>query len=116
VAQEKAEVSGGTSRALVLDANIMLRAVLGTRVRSIIERYCEDVPLFMPSYCVAEVREHLPSLCAKRNGNTAPYLKLLDTLLAGVKVVEADFYADFECVRLPSISAESHGKSFRYYH
>jgi hypothetical protein len=49
------------SRILVLDANIMLRAVLGTRVRSLIERYSEDVALFIPSYCVAEVHEYLPS-------------------------------------------------------
>jgi predicted nucleic acid-binding protein len=96
MAQEEAEVSGGGSRVLVLDANIMLRAVLGPRVRSIIERYCADVPLFIPSYCVAEVREHLPSLCAKHGWNTALTLELLDTLLAGLKVVEADFYADFE--------------------
>ena len=40
MAQEKAEVMGtDANRILVLDANIMLRAVLGTRVRSLIERY-----------------------------------------------------------------------------
>ncbi len=39
MAQEKAEVSGAdSSRILVIDANILLRAVLGTRVRSLIER------------------------------------------------------------------------------
>jgi hypothetical protein len=46
MAQEKSEMSGtDTTRVLVLDANIMLRAVLGTRVRSLIETYCDDVPL-----------------------------------------------------------------------
>jgi hypothetical protein len=40
MAQETAEMSGtGKDRILVLDANIMLRAVLGTRVRLLIERW-----------------------------------------------------------------------------
>jgi len=97
MAQEKAEVMGtDASRILVLDANIMLRAVLGTRVRSLIERHSEDVALFIPSYCVAEVHEYLPSLCAKRNWEPAPTFNLLETLLTLVKVVEGGFYADFE--------------------
>lgn len=66
MAQEKAEMSGaGKDRILVLDANIMLRAVLGTRIRLLIERYAENVPLFIPSVCVAEVHEYLPLLCFK---------------------------------------------------
>jgi predicted nucleic acid-binding protein len=97
MAQEKADIgAGGATRILVLDANIMLRAVLGTRVRSLIERYCEDVALFVPSCCVAEVHEYLPSLCAKRNWDTLATVNLLETLLALVKVVESGFYADFE--------------------
>jgi predicted nucleic acid-binding protein len=94
---QEAEVSGArASRILVLDANVMLRAVLGRRVRSLIERYCGDVPLFIPSYCVSEVREYLPALCAKRHWDIGPTLKLLDAMLALVRVVEAGFYADFE--------------------
>ncbi len=97
MAQEKAEMTGvDTSRMLVLDANIMLRAVLGVRVRSLIETYCDDVPMFVPVHCVTEVREYLPSLCAKRSWNTAPSLDLLDALLTLVRVAESGFYADFE--------------------
>ncbi len=97
MAQEEAQVRGaGTSRTLVLDANIILRAVLGTRVRSLIERYCEDVLLFIPAHCVSEVREYLPSLCVRRNWEIAPTLNLLDALLALIRVVDGAFYADFE--------------------
>jgi predicted nucleic acid-binding protein len=97
MAQEETEVSGAVAgRLLVLDANIMLRAVLGVRVRSLIETYCEDVPLFIPAHCVVEVREYLPSLCARRNWDTGPSLDLLDTLLTLVRKVETGFYADFE--------------------
>lgn len=97
MAQEKAEMSGAdTTRVLVLDANILLRAVLGTRVRSLIETYCDDVPLFIPAHCVGEVREYLPSLCARRNWELSPSLDLLDTLLTLVRVVDDSFCADFE--------------------
>jgi hypothetical protein len=44
---EGAEVE--KARALVLDANIMLRAVLGTRIRGLIERYANEVALFTPT-------------------------------------------------------------------
>jgi predicted nucleic acid-binding protein len=85
-----------TDRMLVIDANILLRAVLGVRVRSLVETYCGDVPMFVPAHCVAEVREYLPALCAKRNWDMAPSLALLDALLLLIRVVEPGFYADFE--------------------
>lgn len=97
MAQENPEViDSDHGRLLVLDANIMLRAVLGIRVRALIEKYVEDVSLFIPSSCVAEVRGYLPSLCARRNWDSAAAINLLDTLLALVRTVEQDFYSDFE--------------------
>ncbi len=97
MAQDTAKVGRDcASRALVLDANIMLRAVLGNCVRSLLQHYSQSVPLFTPSSCVAEVHEYLPSLCAKRNWDVNATLTLLDTLLALVNVIESAFYAEFE--------------------
>jgi PIN domain len=53
-------------RALMLDANIMLRGVLGTRVRTLIERYANDVSLLTPQSCVDEVEVALEPLIAPR--------------------------------------------------
>jgi hypothetical protein len=50
----------------VLDANIIVRAVLGNRVRELIERYCTEVQLLAPATAFAEVEEHLPVIYAKR--------------------------------------------------
>jgi hypothetical protein len=36
------------NRALVLDANILIRAVLGNRVRRILEKYADSVSFFIP--------------------------------------------------------------------
>jgi hypothetical protein len=57
VAQEPAQVAQG--RALVVDANILLRVVLGPRVRGLIERYSERVPLMIPADCVENVELYL---------------------------------------------------------
>lgn len=47
-------------RTLVLDANILLRAVLGPSARDLILRYAEDVALLTPSIAVDDAREYLP--------------------------------------------------------
>lgn len=43
-------------KALVLDANILVRAVLGKRVRELIEAHAEDVTFFVPELALAEAR------------------------------------------------------------
>ena len=44
---------------LVLDANILIRAVLGSRVLRLIETYASDVEMFVPAAAVTDAREHL---------------------------------------------------------
>lgn len=51
-------------RALVLDANILIRAVLGRRARQLIRRYAASIDFFAPDSAFAEAEEHLPPLCA----------------------------------------------------
>jgi hypothetical protein len=46
-------------KALVVDANILVRAVLGERVRAVIEAYCDAVSFFVPEAAYAEAEEHL---------------------------------------------------------
>jgi predicted nucleic acid-binding protein len=52
-------------RSLVLDANILLRAVLGKRVGELIELYAAKLGLFAPDTAFDEVEEHLPPLAGK---------------------------------------------------
>jgi predicted nucleic acid-binding protein len=85
MAQDSPEIS---PRMLVLDANILLRAVLGTRVRSLIDHYAGRVQLLTPQSCVEEARKYLPSLCSKRGWDTAPALKLFEIILTALQIVE----------------------------
>jgi predicted nucleic acid-binding protein len=94
VAEETEEIA--PTRAIVLDANILLRAVLGTRVRTLIERYADTVTLLTPQSCVDEAREYLPVLCLHRGWSIAPAVELLDALLASIHVVDHTSLLDVE--------------------
>lgn len=59
------------SRALVLDANILVRAVLGQRVQRILEAHAENLSFFVPESAYEEAEEHLAGLVAKRGGGPA---------------------------------------------
>ena len=52
-------------KAFVVDANILMRAVLGKRVRELIEAFAERVSLFVPEAAYAEAEEHLEALVIK---------------------------------------------------
>jgi predicted nucleic acid-binding protein len=54
------------SRALVVDANILVRAVLGKRVRAVIEAHAESASFFFPDVSYTEAEEHLTTLVARR--------------------------------------------------
>ena len=68
-------------RALVLDANILIRAVLGARVRRILEDNADNVSFFVPEFALSEAQEHLATLVTKRGGDPAKALRLLDAMV-----------------------------------
>jgi predicted nucleic acid-binding protein len=84
------------SRALVLDANILIRAVLGNRVRRILEKYADSVSFFIPEYAYAEAEEHLAALVTKRGGDPAKGLIMLRAVAALADLVTTDLYGDYE--------------------
>lgn len=94
MAEEKAQID--PRNAVVLDANILIRAVLGTRVRVLIEQYADSATFLVPTACVNDAREYLPDLCAKRGWSTEIALQLLDELLSVVSVVENELFVEFE--------------------
>lgn len=83
-------------KALVVDANILVRAVLGKRVRKVIEAYAEEVTFFVPEVALAEAEEHLPALVIKHGGDPEKALAFLRTLLRLVEVIGSDVYGEFE--------------------
>lgn len=76
------------AKALVVDANILIRSVLGTRTRRLLETYCEQATFFVPATALAEAEEHLAALAAKRGSEPEVALKLLRTLAALTEVLQ----------------------------
>jgi len=68
------------NRALVVDANILVRAVLGKRVRAVMEAHAGNVSFFIPEVAYCEAEEHLAALVVKRGGDPG---KALSAALLG---------------------------------
>jgi predicted nucleic acid-binding protein len=84
------------TRALVIDANILIRAVLGRRVRELIETYAEHVRFFTPDACVRSAQEYLPGLARRRGWPEDEGLILLARVCDWVEVVDSPLYVAFE--------------------
>ena len=91
-------------KAIVLDANILIRAVLGQRVRQLLLEYAPNVKFFAPDVAYADARKYLPALLEKRGINGVAALTVLDTLESMVRPLELDVYAGLQHQALQRIS------------
>ena len=73
---------------IVLDANILVRAVLGKRVKGILATHGGDAELFAPEVAYADAERHLPTILNKHGrakevvGSLAYLAQLRETVLA----------------------------------
>ena len=80
----------------MLDANILVRAVLGTRVRRVIEMYLDKISFFVPESAFLEAEEYVGELIARRGGDPEKALAYLRSLSQLVKLIGPETYSDFE--------------------
>lgn len=66
------------ARGLVLDANILIRLVLGTQVRDLVLAHLGQVEFHAPVECFDDARRYLPDLLERRGIDSAPALEVLD--------------------------------------
>ena len=92
------------SKAIVLDANILIRAVLGKRVRELIVNNADAVQFFAPDVAYADARKYLPALLEKRGVASAPALAVLDALSTIVRPLEHSAYAGMQTQALQRIA------------
>jgi predicted nucleic acid-binding protein len=78
---------------LALDANILIRAILGKRAGTLIKSYAGIVRLLVADAVVHEARGHLPKILAQRDLDPEPALAAFETLLGFPALVERDAYA-----------------------
>jgi predicted nucleic acid-binding protein len=87
---------------LVIDANILIRAVLGTRVPSLLRKYAGQGEFFAPDSAFREAREKLPIILERRAMRVAPGLTTLGALCELVLTVEFETYAPTETLAAPA--------------
>lgn len=94
-----------TARCIVLDANILIRAVLGVRVRELITQYGEGTSFFAPAVAFDEAARHLPTIAVKRGADPAPLLDSLDRLRALVNAIPIETIVPFKAAAMARIGA-----------
>ena len=85
-----------TETKIVLDANILIRAVLGKKVRNTIQKYANSAQFFTPDVCFADARKYLPALFAKRNLPADEAIAVLQELTNFIAAVDANLYEIYE--------------------
>ena len=75
------------SRRLVIDANILIRAVLGVRVRELIERYCESAAFYVAESNVEEAMQYLAELAPRRGIREEIWRESLSGIMEAVQII-----------------------------
>jgi hypothetical protein len=78
-------------KGLVLDANILLRAVFGQRARQILEAYEDKANFYAPDICFQDARKYIPDLSTRRRFDVDLALSVLDQVALIVQPVSRDF-------------------------
>ncbi len=83
---------------IVLDANILIRAVLGRRVRQLIETYGDrGTRFFAPDVAFSDAATYLPSLLEKRGRQDADVPASLEYLRHIIEPVDREIYSLWLC-------------------
>ena len=82
---------------IVLDANILVRAVLGRRVRQLMDTYAvQGLRFFTPDVAFADAEKYLPGLLQKTGKVATDLRPALEYLRQIIEVVPRDLYGVFE--------------------
>jgi predicted nucleic acid-binding protein len=82
---------------IVLDANILIRAVMGRRVRQLLEQHAErEIRFCAPDQAFIDAERYLPELLGKRGKPTTDVGAALAYLKQLVEPIDRDTYGVFE--------------------
>ncbi|MCU1304557.1 MAG: hypothetical protein JWQ87_4841 [Candidatus Sulfotelmatobacter sp.] len=82
---------------IVLDANILIRAVLGRRVRQLVEIYtAQGLRFVAPDVAFNDAQKYLPPLLNKRGKSDVDVLASLEYLRQLIEPVDCELYGEFE--------------------
>ena len=98
----------GQRRRLVIDANILIRAALGRRVKETLVSHAEPVDFFAPDIAFDDAEEHLPAVLTKfdRVAQIDPALAFLNQLRSIVAAVPEEAFRDIKDEALARIQRD----------
>jgi len=78
---------------IVLDANILIRAVLGRHVRELLDTYgAHGIRFFSPDVAFDDVRKYLPSILRKHGKTDADVSAFVEYLRQVVEMADHELY------------------------
>ena len=83
-------------KGLVLDANILLRAVFGVRVMNLLNTYENNTDFYSPDLCFTEAEKYVAVLAKRKGIETKLAQSVLDLVSRIVQSVDQSLYEDFE--------------------
>jgi predicted nucleic acid-binding protein len=83
-------------QALVLDANILIRAVLGRRVFALLNQYQSTTNFFAPDDAFADANKYLPAIFERRAMDWRSGASVLNRLPTLVQCIDLETYCEFE--------------------
>jgi|SRR5579884_1809142 len=91
-------------KGLVLDANILLRAVFGVRVRQILETYEEKTRFYTPDICFEDAQKYIGVISKQRRLDVDLGLSILDQVARVVEQVDRSLYEEYQDIARGRIS------------
>lgn len=83
-------------KGLVLDANILLRAVFGIRARHILEAYEDVAAFFSPDVCFVEAEKYITEVAERRRLDSKLAKSILEQVSRIVEPVDQTLYQGHE--------------------
>ena len=83
-------------KGLIVDANILLRAVFGQRVRQILEAYEDEARFYTPDVCYLDAEKYIPVISKDRRFDAGLGLSVLGQISRVVERVDRSLYEEYE--------------------
>lgn len=93
-----------TARAIVLDANILIRYVMGARVPALLAAHAATIDFLAPDIAFEEARKHLPAILRARGDTGVGQAAALAALDAATCVITSVPSSSYEQLRLPALA------------
>lgn len=84
-----------SQRGIVLDANILIRAVFGKHVRRILDTYSDTAVLCSPATCFQEAAEYIPTIARRRASDPQVAFDDLRNITEIVEQIDLSAYSAF---------------------